>query len=117
MDKSLFISFVCCFLFFYGNAQKISTPLGWTTIDSLTGNLDDNSLEEKVIIYNTNDSTDFGKHREIRIFKKEKERWVLWESSRTAILKSDDGGMMGDPYGGIEIKNEVLSIHHNGGSS
>jgi len=98
-------------------AQETTVPEGWKVIDSISGNLDNNAINEKVVIYNTIDSTDFGKHREIRIFKKEKENWVLWECSRTPLLKSDDGGMMGDPFGGIEIKNRVLLIHHSGGSS
>ena len=117
MRKLAYIFFLIFNTWTWAQAQEIPVPKGWKLIDSITGNLDQDSIKEKVVIYNTTDSTDFGKHRELRIFKKEKENWVLWKSSRTALLNSDDGGMMGDPYGGVEIKNHVLHIYHNGGSS
>ncbi len=37
--------------------------------------------------------------------------------SRNAILKSQEGGMMGDPFGDVEIKNGLLNIYFEGGSS
>jgi len=117
MRKLVYILIVASNVFNWAQAQEIPVPKGWEVIDSGNGNLDEDDIKEKVVLYNTTDSTDFGKHRELRIFKKEKENWALWKSSRTALLKSDDGGMMGDPYGGIEIKNRILSIHHNGGTS
>ena len=117
MSLRLHLLFVAMLTFAYGFAQEIATPQNWTVLDEVQGDLDGDHIPEKVLIYNTADSTDFGKHREIRIFKKKDVTWVQLESSRTALLKSDDGGMMGDPYGGIDIKNAVLSIHHYGGSS
>ena len=115
MRKLRFIFLLLSNVFAWVQAQEI--PKGWEVIDSVEGNLDEDTIQEKVVVYNTIDSTDFGKHRELRIFKKEKEKWLLWKSSRTALLNSNDGGMMGDPYDGIEIKNRVLSIHQGGGSS
>ena len=38
-------------------------------------------------------------------------------TSRTAIGRSEDGGMMGDPFSGVEITKNILIINHSGGSS
>jgi len=70
-----------------------------------------------VIVFDTNDSTEVGTVREIQIFKKSGSDWILWISSKNAVGKSQDGGMMGDPFRDIEIKDGVLLINQDGGSS
>ena len=50
-------------------------------------------------------------------FKKEKDEWKIWHRSTNAIGNTRDGGMMGDPFEDIEIKNGVLLISESGGSS
>lgn len=37
--------------------------------------------------------------------------------AKNAILKADEGGVMGDPFNGIEIKNGSLYLHFLGGSA
>lgn len=81
------------------------------------GDLDKDGIPEKVIVYNTTDSTEYGTVREIHILKQKDNNWTVWQKSRNAILKSEEGGMMGDPFEGIEIKNGILIINHWGGSS
>ena len=44
-------------------------------------------------------------------------KWIIWKQSIQALYNSRDGGMMGDPFGEIEINNGILLISHNGGSS
>jgi len=98
-------------------AQKEFQPQGATVIETVDGDLDGDHIPEKVIIYNTKDTTDFGNFREIQILKKVNQKWTIMEKSRNAILKSKDGGMMGDPYQSTEIKNGILMITQAGGSS
>ena len=86
-------------------------------IDSLMGDLNKDGIEEKVIISQTTDSTNFGAKRKISIFKKQNQNWKLWKESKNALLESDAGGMMGDPYLGIEISNGVLKVFHYGGTT
>lgn len=81
------------------------------------GDLDKDGISEKVIIYNTPDTTEFGRVREIQILKRKDMEWQIWKKSRNTILKSEEGGMMGDPFEGIEIKDGILIIYHSGGSS
>jgi hypothetical protein len=81
------------------------------------GDLNKDGIEEKIIISQTTYSTDFVAKRKISIFTNENQNWKLWKESENALLESDAGGMMGDPYEGIEIKNSILKIYHFGGSS
>ncbi|NML59341.1 hypothetical protein [Chryseobacterium cheonjiense] len=112
---------ILCFLTVILNilcfAQKEFQPNGATAIETVDGDLDGDHIPEKVIIYNTKDTTDFGNIREIQILKKVNQKWTILEKSRNAILKSKDGGMMGDPYQSTEIKNGILMITQAGGSS
>lgn len=98
-------------------AQKEFQPQGATVIETVDGDLDGDHIPEKVIVYNTKDTTDFGNFREIQILKRVNQKWTILEKSRNAILKSKDGGMMGDPYQSTEIKNGILMITQAGGSS
>lgn len=98
-------------------AQKEFQPQGATVIETVDGDLDGDHIPEKVIVYNTKDTADYGNIREIQILKKTNEKWKVLEKSRNAILKSSEGGMMGDPYQNTEIKNGILMITQAGGSS
>ncbi len=98
-------------------AQKEFQPKGSTIMESVEGDLDGDKIPEKVIIYNTKDSTDFGNIREIQILKNTNGKWTVLEKSRNAILKSGEGGMMGDPYQDTQIEKGILLITQAGGSS
>jgi hypothetical protein len=113
MKYQLLALFIGIFLFSYSQI----TPEGYTIMEEITGDLNKDSIPEKVIAYNTNHNTDFGTIREIHIFKKTNDNWVLWKKSENAIRKSEEGGTMGDPYGFIQIKKGILIIGHAGGSN
>ncbi|SHF00651.1 hypothetical protein [Chryseobacterium takakiae] len=98
-------------------AQKEFQPDAATIIETVDGDLDGDLIPEKVIVYNTKDTTEYGNIREIQILKKVNQKWTILEKSRNAILKSNDGGMMGDPYQTTEIKDGILMITQAGGSS
>ena len=87
------------------------------TLATATGDLDKDNVPEKVIVLNTGETTDWGKVREIQILKQEAGKWKVWKSSVNAIRKSEQGGMMGDPFAGIEIVKGILLVQHEGGSS
>lgn len=105
-------------LFFNLNCEAQGTlPKGYQIIAEKTGDLDRDGINEKVIVYNTQDTTEDGIVRELCIFKISNGHWKLWKKTKNAILKSQEGGMMGDPFEGIEIVNGVLIISVSGGSS
>ncbi len=98
-------------------AQKEFQPAGSEVIEIVDGDLDGDHIPEKVIIYNTRDTTAYGNIREIQILKNSNGKWAILEKSRNAVLSSNAGGMMGDPYQSTEIKKGILEITQAGGSS
>lgn len=112
-------SFIILLLFncFIINAQIDERHQKNIKISETIGDLDKDGISEKVEVWNTSKTTDFGIERQLRIFKKQDTAWVLWLKSNNCLLASENGGMMGDPFESIEIKNGILIISHNGGSS
>jgi hypothetical protein len=104
-------------LYFF-RTRKLS-PKEYRSIKEISGDLNKDSVDEKVVVYNVSDTEDDveGVDREIIIFKKENGNWIIWHRSKTAVGNSKDGGMMGDPFEDMEIKNGVLLITQSGGSS
>lgn len=103
--------------FLQSHGQDIFHPSGLVLLAEASGDLDKDGIDEKAIVYDTKDTTEDGTVRELCIFKKKEGKWYTWIKSRNAILKSQEGGMMGDPFGELIIKNGVLSISFDGGSS
>lgn len=102
-----------------GRAQTFSIPHSYQPILEVFGDLDKDGIQERVVVYNTGDKDDpiNGTDRELVIFRKESVDWKPWLHSGSAIGNSKDGGMMGDPFQGLEIVNGILVITHAGGSS
>jgi hypothetical protein len=103
------------------SGQEIPIPPNHTILDSVLGDLDKDSINELVVAYTIgveNDSLDVeGLARSLVIYKQENNKWNVWKTSEQALYDSKGGGMMGDPYGDMEIKKGVLHISHYGGSS
>lgn len=102
-----------------GSGQAIPVPENYVMIDSVSGDLDNDGVKELVVAYNTQaeDHTNEGIPRELSIYKMQNGQWTLWKTSQQALYGSRDGGMMGDPFENIEIKNGILWIRQSGGSS
>lgn len=104
-----------------GYAQSIPVPKNYTAIDSVRGDLDLDGKDELVVAYNTRASNGDRQNenipRELRIFKKQGAAWQVWKVSSQVLLGSNEGGMMGDPFGELKIEKGTLLISHNGGSS
>ena len=83
------------------------------------GDLDNDKIDEKVVVKELNKEGESGKIRNLSVFKRQKSNWILLTTSDGAILESEAGGMMGDPFieKSIIIKNNILEIYHDGGSS
>ncbi|MCS3868721.1 hypothetical protein J3D55_001637 [Chryseobacterium ginsenosidimutans] len=89
-------------------AQKEFQPKGSNVNEMVEGDLDGDKVPEKVIIYNIPTGKDSGDIREIQILKKVNNKWTVLEKSRNAIYRSDEGGVMGDPYQSTTIKNGIV---------
>lgn len=98
--------------------QVLPIPDNYSVLDSVSGDLDKDSIAELVVVYNKGSENEIdGVPRELIIYKLENNKWTEWKKSDQSLYRSRDGGMMGDPFGGIEIKNGILLISQNGGSS
>lgn len=115
------ISIIVLFLFngFFLFGQEIQVPKNYVLIDTISGDLDNDNIKELVAVFDTKtpDEEFESVARELIIYKIEDGKWVEWKKSKQALYGSLDGGMMGDKYAGIEIKNGIVSISHFGGSS
>jgi hypothetical protein len=100
--------------------QAVPIPASYSIIDTVFGDLDKDGINELVVAYNTkkeNEDSFESVPRELIIYKKQNDKWILWKNSMQALYGSRDGGMMGDPFGDITIEKGILSISQDGGSS
>ncbi len=95
---------------------EMDIPKGHTMLSQASGDLDTDGVDEKVVVLNNGIISDFGEERTIFIFKADNGAWKLWERATGAILPSENGGMMGDPFESIKIERGALVINHFGGS-
>ena len=100
------------------NEKSVSKSESQQTILAETiGDLDNDGIDEKIIVYHTDKVTDFGKERKLCFYKKNKGNWELWKESIGAVLPSEHGGVFGDPFVGIVIEENNIRVNHFGGSS
>ena len=102
------------------SGQNLLIPKNYSIVDTVKGDLNKDGIDELVIAYNTQkekEDTFESVPRELIIYKKESNNWVVWKKSKSALYGSQDGGMMGDPFEEIKIKNGILLVSQNGGSS
>lgn len=120
MSKPIQLIFISLFFIQTMSGQNLPIPKNYSIVDTVKGDLNKDGINELVIAYNTQkgkEDTFESVPRELIIYKKENSKWIVWIKSKQALYGSRDGGMMGDPFGEIEIKNGILLVSHNGGSS
>ena len=89
----------------------LSAFLFASEISEAFGDLDGDGKDERVVVWQDSDL-----HRVLQIFKKDSEnKWIKWQEFSNVIMKSDEGGAMGDPFESLEIKNRVITINYSGG--
>jgi len=118
MKKEIYLFIFLLTAIQFAKGQELPIPNSYSILDSISGDLDKDSKRELVVAYNTgSENKNESVPRELIIYKLENDRWVTWKKSAQALLGSRDGGMMGDPFEEIEIKNGILLISESGGSS
>lgn len=70
-------------------AQREFQTEGSMVIETAEGDLDGDQVAEKVIIYHTKDTADYGNIREIQILKKDGNQYKILNRSRTAVLEGE----------------------------
>ena len=108
MKRQILIVVLILLIGFSVKAQKIPVPGRSVMIDSVVGDLDKDGVSELAVAYNTHPidaDTDENVPRALVIYKIKNGEWMPWKISKSALMGSKEGGMMGDPFEGIEIKN------------
>ncbi|MEM6726122.1 MAG: hypothetical protein AAF598_18915 [Bacteroidota bacterium] len=96
--------------------DSIIGPAGLTLLYEANGDLTKDEVPERVRVYDNGIEGEFGTAREIHIYRKGKTAWTLLEKIKGGVLPSEHGGMMGDPFIGVEIERGCIVLYHNGGS-
>ena len=94
-------------------------PAGFTILDSASGDINkDGKKDFLVILKNNREETMADTTRPLLLLTGDgKGLYKLAERNDSIVLCKGCGGVLGDPYAGITIKNGFFSIEHYGGSS
>ena len=116
-----------------GLSTQQLTPTNWTLIETAHGDLNNDQVEDFALIFESNEIIDetrtYGdnhsaiiketqKPRILAIFFKDKAtgNYHLSAQNNDFILRSEEGGRLGDPLQQIEIKEQQLFLRFRGGA-
>lgn len=97
-------------------AKALAIPAGYKLVGEARGDLNKDDVQEKVLVFDTDQTNDFGTIRAVHVQIKKDGVWTLWYKTIGAVLPSEHGGMMGDPFESVSIKNTCIVFQHFGGS-
>lgn len=99
-------------------------PNNYFVLNIATGDLDLDNIEDIILVVrkdNEDKTSNVIDHPEKRplfiLIGKSDQSYKLAAKNNNAVLCFDCGGVMGDPFVGITIKEGYFSIEHNGGSN
>ncbi|MDT3401951.1 hypothetical protein [Mucilaginibacter terrae] len=98
-------------------------PAGYEVLDLTRGDLNKDAYPDAIMVLykkgeeKTSDVIDHPEKRPLLILTGQHDKsYKLAARSNNAVYCVDCGGMMGDPFTGITIKNGYFSVEHYGGS-
>ena len=100
--------------------EDVAARLGTASIEVLAmdmGDLTGDGAPEYAAAVQTENVIDGQRERLVVVFRLQQGQWVLWQSSPSPILGSEEGGVLGDPFAGLGIQDQMLHISHFGGSN
>jgi hypothetical protein len=106
-----------------GKAQighlKDFIPKGFSLLDSASGDLNKDGFKDLIVILKNNlEETVSDTTRPLLILHGNKKKtYTLISKNEHVVLCKGCGGVFGDPYEGITVKNNYFSVEHYGGSS
>ena len=93
-------------------------PTGYELLSDANGDLDQDGRPERVLVVETDRTGEFGRERELMVFRWSNGAWDLWKNASGPVLASQAGGAFGDPYSeGLSIERGTIVLHHYGGSN
>ena len=123
MKALIFITLFTSFLFSsIPSRVERFIPKGYEVLNFTKGNLNRDGIDDAILILkviNENESsTDNSPKRPLYILiGNANGGYKLATKNSNCVLGIRDGGMMGDPFSGVAIKNGYFSIEYYGGSS
>jgi len=116
-----------------GSSIEQLTPSHWTLIENASGDLNNDGLEDLAVVFESDKITDetrtYGdnnsdiiketqKPRILAVFFKDREsnNYRLSVQNNDFILRSEEGGKLGDPLSQIAIKDQQLYLRFKGGA-
>lgn len=118
---SLTILFICIYVlsFSQSNNLKYFIPNGFTLLDSASGDLNLDGFNDLIVVLkNDLEETVPDTTRPLLILHGAKNKtYTLITKNDHVVLCNDCGGMFGNPYEGIAVKNNYFSVEHYGGSN
>jgi hypothetical protein len=115
-----------------GRSIKSLLPAQWKVIDSIKGDLNNDNMEDLALVlefyaavkesraYGDNDTeivTELQKPRMLAVYFKQGKNYKLALQNNNFILRSEEGGAMGDPLRPMAINNNTLLLNYEGGAS
>lgn len=97
----------------YGGYDEFSLSKNKTVIAAAVGDLNGDGKPDLAATVEIMPEGD----RETYILLAEKDGYKVRHKNTGLVLRADEGGIWGDPFEGIEIKNGMLTIHLYGGSA
>ncbi len=120
---------ISCLLFFIAACQFKATaqfhplstfiPQGFTILDTTSGDLNKDGNKDMVLILKNaheDDNTDTSRPLLLLAGNKDGQYKLIARNDHVVLCKGC-GGIFGDPYEGLSIKNGFFSIEHYGGSN
>ncbi|MCH9739219.1 MAG: hypothetical protein K0U38_00035 [Epsilonproteobacteria bacterium] len=105
------------------NDVKQIIPKGYTVLNFTKGNLNRDKIDDAILILKREDEnpenySEASPKRPLYILVgKGDNRYTLVAENNNSVLGIFDGGVFGDPFEGVTIKNGYFSVEHYGGSS
>lgn len=114
-----------------GKTIKSLLPAQWKVIDSIKGDLNNDKIEDLALVlefyaavkesraygdYDTDLITELQKPRMLAVYFKQGKNYKLALQNNNFILRSQEGGEMGDPLRPMSISNNTLVLNYEGGA-
>lgn len=101
-----------------GGSYKDFIPAGCDTLAMATGDLNKDGKDDIVLaLYDTAENSNMDAARLLVILFRTDAGYMLKAKSDQLLLCKGCGGVFGDPFNGIDINKNVLTVNHYGGSA
>ncbi len=123
MTRLLFSIFVFIIFGFnsYAQLQTLQSfiPADYSILDSASGDINKDGKKDMLVILKYNDEENSGDTVRplLVLLGSGKDLYELTAQSDSVVLCKACGGVFGDPYAGMTVKNNFFSIEHYGGSN